>query len=75
VLFRNQGELVLNLANPEGLSAMQAKTIDAVKELNSLRHAEIGDLEIHSRVAAYELAFRMQSAAPELLTSMESRKR
>jgi uncharacterized protein (DUF1501 family) len=75
-LFRNQGEPVLNLANPDGLSAaMQAKSIDAVKELNSLRHAEIGDPEIHSRVAAYELAFRMQSAAPELLdVSTESKK-
>jgi hypothetical protein len=76
VLFRNQGEPVLNLANPAGLSAMmQAKTIEAVRELNGLRHAELGDPEIHSRVAAYELAFRMQSAAPELLDiSTESKK-
>jgi hypothetical protein len=76
VLFRNQGEPVLNLANPAGLSAaMQERTIGAVKDLNGLRHAEIGDPEIHSRVAAYELAFRMQAAAPELLDiSKESSK-
>jgi hypothetical protein len=68
VLFRHQGEPVLNLNNPSGLTNdMQSKTIAAVKDLNSLRHAEIRDPEINSRIAAYELAFRMQSAAPELL--------
>jgi uncharacterized protein (DUF1501 family) len=76
VLFRNQGEPVLNLNNPPGLSAeMQAKTIEAVKDLNGIRHAQIGDPEVNSRIAAYELAFRMQSAAPELIDlSKESRK-
>jgi hypothetical protein len=68
VLFRNQGEPVLNLDNPAGLSdAMQRKTIEALRDLNGIRHAAIGDPEINSRVAAYELAFRMQSAAPELI--------
>lgn len=67
-LFRNQGEPVLNLSNPEGLSgAMQSKTIEAIRDLNGVRHARLGDPEIESRVAAYELAFRMQSAAPELI--------
>ncbi len=68
VLFRSQGEPVLNLNNPVGLSeAMQEKTIAALGELNRQRHAAIGDPEINSRIAAYELAFRMQSAAPELI--------
>src|SRR5439155_14079250 len=68
VLFRNQGEPVLNLSNPAGLSAeMQAKTIEAVRELNGIRNAQIGDPEVNSRTAAYELAFKMQSAAPELI--------
>ncbi len=68
VLFRNQGEPVLNLRNPTGLSdAMQQKTVEALRDLNAQRHAEIGDPEINSRIAAYELAFRMQSAAPELI--------
>ncbi len=67
-LFRNQGDPVLNLSNPSGLSdAMQARTIEAVRDLNGIRHTSIGDPEIASRIAAYELAFKMQSAAPELI--------
>jgi hypothetical protein len=68
VLFRNQGEPVLNLSNPAGLSdEMQSKTIEALRDLNGERHRVIGDPEINSRIAAYELAFRMQSAAPQLI--------
>jgi hypothetical protein len=68
VLFRNQGEPVLNLNNPTGLTGdMQRRTIEALRDLNRQRHVHVGDPEIHSRIAAYELAFRMQSAAPELL--------
>jgi uncharacterized protein (DUF1501 family) len=75
-LFRNQGEPVLNLNNPAGLSAeMQAKTIEAVKDLNGIRHAAIGDPEVNSRIAAYELAFKMQSAAPELIDLSKESKR
>ena len=75
-LFRNRGEPVLNLNNPAGLSAeMQAKTIEAVKDLNGIRHAKIGDPEVNSRIAAYELAFRMQSAAPELIDLSKESKR
>lgn len=67
-LFRNQGDPVLNLSNPAGLSdAMQSRTIEAVRELNGIRHAAIGDPEINSRIAAYELAHTMQAAAPELI--------
>jgi hypothetical protein len=68
VLFRNQGEPVLNLANPAGLSDdLQRQTRAALRELNAERHRHTGDPEISSRVAAYELAFRMQAAAPELI--------
>jgi hypothetical protein len=68
VLFRNQGEPVLNLNNPAGLTdEMQKQTIDALSELNRQHHEALGDPEIASRLAAYELAFRMQSAAPELI--------
>ncbi len=68
VLFRNQGEPVLNLANPAGLSPeQQRRGLDALKNLNSNRLEETGDPEIASRIASYELAFRMQSAAPELI--------
>src|SRR5438105_314857 len=56
VLFRSHGEAVLNLNNPAGLSAdMQGKTIAALRNLNSQHHAQVGDPEINSRVAAYEL--------------------
>jgi len=67
-LFRNQGSPVLNLANPPGVSdATQARSLQAVNDLNRLRHNRVGHAEIESRIKAYELAFRMQSAAPELL--------
>src|SRR5262249_13978891 len=68
VLFRSQGEPVLNLNNPAGLTdEMQRKTIEALRTLNSQRYQYIGDPEINSRISAYELAFRMQSSAPELI--------
>jgi hypothetical protein len=68
VLLRNKGEPILNLTNPRGLSdAMQARSIAAIRDLNSERAKGIRDPEINSRIAAYELAFRMQSAAPELI--------
>ena len=68
VLFRNQGEPVLNLANPDGLPPeLQRRGLDTLKSLNEGRLAEMHDPEIASRIASYELAFRMQSAAPELI--------
>ena len=68
VLFRNQGEPVLNLSNPAGLSAeQQRRGLDTLRSLNENRLKEMGDPEIASRIASYELAFRMQSAAPELI--------
>jgi hypothetical protein len=68
VLFRSQGEPVLNLANPPGLSPeLQRRGLDTLRELNSQRYAAIHDPEIASRISNYELAFRMQAAAPELL--------
>jgi len=75
VVFRNQGAPVLNLANPASVSRrLQRRTLDAVADLNRERFAVAGDEEINSRIAAYELAFRMQAAAPELIDfSSESR--
>jgi uncharacterized protein (DUF1501 family) len=59
---------VLNLENPASITpAMQKRSIEGVAQLNALRNAEVGDPEIDSRIAAYELAFRMQTAAPELM--------
>ncbi len=68
VLFRNQGEPVLNLNNPKGLTdAVQRKSLEAVADLNRERLNSVLDPEISSRIAAYELAYRMQAAAPELI--------
>lgn len=67
VLFRNQGDPVLNLGNPAGLEPdAQRLTIQALGDLNRLHQARVHDPEVDSRIAAYELAFRMQAAAPEL---------
>jgi hypothetical protein len=67
VLFRSQGEPVLNLTNPDGLPPeLQRRGLDTLKALNQYRLDQQGDPEIASRIANYELAFRMQSAAPEL---------
>jgi hypothetical protein len=67
-LFRNQGEPILYLQNPKGVSMeTQRKGLDALADLNRERLDATGDLEIASRIASYELAFRMQMSAPELL--------
>jgi hypothetical protein len=66
-LFRNQGDPILYLSNPEGVSPEnQRVALDAIRDLNQARLAETGDLEIASRIESYELAYRMQKAAPEL---------
>ncbi|MCH9652783.1 MAG: DUF1501 domain-containing protein [Planctomycetes bacterium] len=68
VLFRNKGEAVLNLNNPPGISSeIQKSGLDAIKKLNSAQLDQTGDNEIASRIASYELAFQMQSSAPELI--------
>jgi len=67
-LFRNQGSPVLNLANPPGMSrAVQARSLQAINEMNRLRFDALANPAIASRIEAYELAFRMQTTAPELL--------
>ncbi len=67
-LFRNTGDPVLYLSNPAGISSESQKlTIDFAREMNERRYQATGDVEVASRIASYELAFRMQMAAPELL--------
>ena len=66
--FRNSGEPILYLSNPEGVSQeTQRAGLDAIKDLNEKHYADTGDMEIASRIASYELAYRMQMSAPELL--------
>jgi hypothetical protein len=67
VLLRNDGPPILNLDNPPGIpTSLQRKTLDALAEINRKRYEQIHDPEIDSRISNYELAFRMQAAAPEL---------
>ena len=66
--FRGTGEPILNLTTPKGVSAeRQRDTIDAIRELNLRRAVDTGDPEILTRVAAYEMASRMQTSGPELI--------
>ncbi len=68
VPFRSSGDPILYLSNPDGVDQkLQRMSLDAIRDLNEERMAKTGDLEIASRIQSYELAFRMQSAAPELL--------
>jgi len=67
-LFRSQGDPVLNLANPAGLPPdLQRQALDVAAAFNAERFGLLHDPEIASRIAGYELAFRMQSSAPELI--------
>jgi hypothetical protein len=68
VLFRNQGTPILNLQTPRSVSPETHRAqLDAISRLNALRQEETGDPRTAAQIAAYELAFRMQTAAPELL--------
>src|SRR6185436_10088598 len=68
VPLRGQGDPILNVASPQGISAArQRESIDAIRDLNLKRLVETGDAEIATRISAYEMAYRMQSSAPELI--------
>lgn len=67
VSFNSSGEPVLYLSDPRGITRQQQRqTIDAVNLLNHKRFQALGDPEINTRVAAFEMAFRMQETAPEV---------
>ncbi|MBX3732671.1 MAG: DUF1501 domain-containing protein [Verrucomicrobiae bacterium] len=68
VLFRKGADPVLYLSNPPGMTpSLQRRTLDAVRELNEERLGIVGDPEIATRINAFEMAYRMQSSAPELM--------
>jgi hypothetical protein len=68
VTFRSSGEPILHLNRPQDMSAKtQADRLKAIVDMNRLRAKQQFDPEIEQRIAAYELAGRMQTAAPELL--------
>jgi hypothetical protein len=67
VKFRSVGDPVLYLTDPPGFPRENRRTyLDALAELNRMKHAESGDPEVDTRIAQYEMAFRMQSSVPEL---------
>jgi hypothetical protein len=68
VPLRSKGDPILNLSLPGGIDdSRQRRVVDAVRELNLARLVETGDDEIAARINSYEMAYRMQSSAPELM--------
>jgi hypothetical protein len=67
VELRRSGDPVLFLSNPDGMSPeTRRRSLDVLKGLNSGHLADVGDPEIASRIASYELAYKMQVSVPEL---------
>ncbi len=66
--FRNQGDPILNVSSPAGVdSQLQRDSLDLIGALNRRRLATDGDPEIETRISSYELAYRLQTSAPELM--------
>jgi hypothetical protein len=67
VKFRGNGDPVLYIANPDGMSrAVKRTMLDGLAELNQQKFNEFGDPEIVARIAQYEMAYKMQASVPEL---------
>ena len=67
VRFRSGADPVLYLSNPPGIDAeTRRRMLDATRELNELSAQSVGDPEINTRIAQYEVAFRMQTSVPDL---------
>ncbi|HWD98146.1 MAG TPA: DUF1501 domain-containing protein [Bryobacteraceae bacterium] len=70
VQFRSAGDAVLHLSNPPGVSPeLRRAQLDSLAQLNAHTHDRAGDPEIETRIAQYEMAFRMQSSVPDLLNT------
>ena len=68
VQFRAQGDPVLFLSNPPGIGdALQRESLDTLRKLNQKKLQDLGDPEIATRIASYEMAYRMQTSVPELM--------
>src|SRR5207247_11056318 len=68
VPFRGSGEPILYLSNPPGIDAqVQKDSLDAIKRLNQNRLDVVVDPEIATRINSFEMAYRMQTSAPELM--------
>ena len=67
VRFRNTGDPILDVSSPDGIDVRaQRDSLDLIGNLNRKRLGAVGDPEIATRIAAYEMAFRLQTSAPEL---------
>lgn len=67
VRFRSSADPVLYLSNPDGIDRENRRQLlDGIRDLNSIAEESSGDPEIQTRIAQYEMAFRMQSSVPEL---------
>ena len=68
VRLRNQGEPIIDVSSPAGVdSKLQRDSLDLIGALNRRRLEQEGDPEIATRIASYEMAFRLQTSAPELM--------
>lgn len=68
VQCRSQGDPVLFLSDPDGVPRdLRKASIDAITKINRQQHEEVGDPEILTRIAQYELAFRMQMSVPDAM--------
>ncbi|MEZ6091146.1 MAG: DUF1501 domain-containing protein [Pirellulaceae bacterium] len=66
--FRSTGDPIVNLTSPKHFSGQRGRDFyDAVAAMNRMRYQQTGDSEIETRIAAYEMAYQMQSSAPELM--------
>jgi hypothetical protein len=67
VSLRSSGDAVLFVNNPDGIpTAMRRRMLDALDQMNQIEYRKLGDPEIQTRIAQYEMAFRMQASVPEL---------
>ncbi|MFN8856356.1 MAG: DUF1501 domain-containing protein [Planctomycetaceae bacterium] len=67
VSFRSGGDAILYINNPEGVPAqIRRNTLDGLRRLNEVTFEKVGDPETQTRIAQYELAYRMQASVPEL---------
>ena len=68
VKFRGQGDPILDLYNPPGVTRIQRRRmLDSLDQLNREQHDLYGDPNINTRIAQYELAYRMQMSVPDLI--------
>ncbi len=68
VKLRSTGDPILYLTDPDGIDkAARRDMLDGIGKLNAMRHGTLGDPEIETRIASYELAYRMQSSVPDLM--------